>query len=817
MDGGEKPSLAPSASHVFAPPAPLASSPAPFSPNSAPSLGDVLLNFHSSHLPHSQPSEVQLFIYGFVLVLIPTATILGNVLVIISVLRFKSLHSAINFLILGLAIADLMVALFVMPYAVYVYVQGGRWLLGPLMCNLYLSSDVACSTASIILLALISFDRYQAISHPIQYSRQAQNIARVVRLFVGVWVYSLLVASPIVLGFNDPPPPDNTSGVFEPFECRFYSPWFSLLSSLVSFLLPCCVVIFVYVRIIRALRRRERAAKARKQAAANSAAHHQQATASASERAQFTSGQQMESEEAGEIVAGPAINMMMIALPSLNRQMRRYERHRRALEEAAIAEDELSSSDSLSDDVRILTNDFFSEVLTSNSKASASLEPPGGSHTNASLFGGFRASFSGAMDLRKKSMAEEIVPTIFVPRKRSACDFGTFSSPREVLRKNTAPMKIRLASVRDANSERRENEMIGRCQLLSPCAGSVDWSAPTSRKNSEMPRGNVQQQRRHRQQHVTARRGALSFPLVRRIALGRDIRVNHYLLNDGEDTSEDLIVPDRTTTTAVLHMSNGGGRVLLGEAEVQSVHRQNGGGESPKTRNGAFFGSVSFRGPSLAVPSLPPFRRGNSAIELGGRRAAEDDDDSKELPKTTSARMANDNVTKEAEQNERARNTVVLSADTVPNSLRMPKAAVTGTASLGTEKPPPPPPAPRVAVAQQQSEQGSRRDRHASLRRKVHKSQRKEKRATKTLGIVVGTFLCCWVPFFSLNIANALCVEMDAGWCQIGFGPFFYSTWIGYMNSFMNPVIYTIFNAEFRRAFKSLLLGRRGNTFARRN
>uniref|UniRef100_A0A183BWY1 G_PROTEIN_RECEP_F1_2 domain-containing protein n=1 Tax=Globodera pallida TaxID=36090 RepID=A0A183BWY1_GLOPA len=522
MDGGEEPSLAPSASH---------------------------------------PSEVQLFIYGFVLVLIPTATILGNVLVIISVLRFKSLHSAINFLILGLAIADLMVALFVMPYAVYVYVQGGRWLLGQ-----SISPDVACSTASIILLALISFDRYQAISHPIQYSRQAQNIARVVRLFVGVWVYSLLVASPIVLGFNDPPPADNTSGVFEPFECRFYSPWFSLLSSLVSFLLPCCVVIFVYVRIIRALRRRERAAKARKQAAANSAAQHQQATASGSE------------------------------------------------------------------------------------------------------------------------------------------------------------------SVRDANSDRRENELIGRCQLLSPCAGSVDWSAPTSRKNSEMPRGNVPQQRRHRQQHVTARRGALSFPLVRRIALGRDIRVNHYLLNDGEDTSEDLIVPERTTTTTVLHMSNGGGRVLLGEAEVQSVQRQNVGGESPKTRNGAFFGSVSFRGPSLAVPSLPPFRRGNSAIELGGRRAAEDDD-SKELAMTTSARMANDNATKEAEQNERARNTVVLStADTVPNPLPMPKAAVTGTVSLGTEKPPPP---ARAAVAQQQSEQGSRRDRHASLRRKVHKSQRKEKRATK--------------------------------------------------------------------------------------
>lgn len=38
---------------------------------------------------------------------------------------------------------------------------------------------------------------------------------------------------------------------------------------------------------------------------------------------------------------------------------------------------------------------------------------------------------------------------------------------------------------------------------------------------------------------------------------------------------------------------------------------------------------------------------------------------------------------------------------------------------------------------------------------------------------------------------------------------FFYSTWLGYMNSFMNPIIYTIFNTEFRRAFKSIIFGRK--------
>jgi len=29
--------------------------------------------------------------------------------------------------------------------------------------------------------------------------------------------------------------------------------------------------------------------------------------------------------------------------------------------------------------------------------------------------------------------------------------------------------------------------------------------------------------------------------------------------------------------------------------------------------------------------------------------------------------------------------------------------------------------------------------------------------------------------------------------------------WLGYINSFLNPLIYTIFNVEFRRAFNNIL------------
>ena len=68
------------------------------------------------------------------------------------------------------------------------------------MCDIYSASDVACSTASILLLAVISVDRYRAVSRPIQYSRQSMNIRRVVFYIIGIWVASCAVASPIVLG-----------------------------------------------------------------------------------------------------------------------------------------------------------------------------------------------------------------------------------------------------------------------------------------------------------------------------------------------------------------------------------------------------------------------------------------------------------------------------------------------------------------------------------------------------------------------------------------------------------------------------------------
>ncbi|XP_007456957.1 PREDICTED: alpha-2C adrenergic receptor [Lipotes vexillifer] len=100
-----------------------------------------------------------------------------------------------------------------------------------------------------------------------------------------------------------------------------------------------------------------------------------------------------------------------------------------------------------------------------------------------------------------------------------------------------------------------------------------------------------------------------------------------------------------------------------------------------------------------------------------------------------------------------------------------------------------------------------RRARSSVCRRKV--AQAREKRFTFVLAVVMGVFVLCWFPFFFSYSLYGICREA----CQVP-GPLFkFFFWIGYCNSSLNPVIYTVFNQDFRRSFKHILFRRRRKGF----
>jgi len=77
----------------------------------------------------------------------------------------------------------------------------------------------------------------------------------------------------------------------------------------------------------------------------------------------------------------------------------------------------------------------------------------------------------------------------------------------------------------------------------------------------------------------------------------------------------------------------------------------------------------------------------------------------------------------------------------------------------------------------------------------------RERRLSRTLGIIISVFLLCWLPFFVLYLLSAF-IDVSK-YIQEPLPTFI--LWLGYINSAVNPLIYTIFNVEFRTAFKRLL------------
>lgn len=189
-------------------------------------------------------------VLSIVLGLMILVTVIGNVFVIAAILLERNLQNVANYLIVSLAVADLMVACLVMPLGA-VYVISNNWMMGPEICDLWTSTDVLCCTASILHLVAIAVDRYWAVTD-VDYIH-TRNSRRIGIMIIIIWIIALIVSlAPQIPQFKDP---DYITRIEEKKQCIVSQDLkYQIFATSSTFYVPLLMIFVLYWKIFQAAR-----------------------------------------------------------------------------------------------------------------------------------------------------------------------------------------------------------------------------------------------------------------------------------------------------------------------------------------------------------------------------------------------------------------------------------------------------------------------------------------------------------------------------------------------------------------------------------
>ncbi|XP_072123774.1 muscarinic acetylcholine receptor M2-like [Mobula birostris] len=180
-------------------------------------------------------------------------TIIGNILVMLSIKVNRQLQTINNYFIFSLACADLIIGVFSMNlYTIYIVI--GYWPMGPVVCDLWLALDYVVSNASVMNLLIISFDRYFCVTKPLSYPvKRTTKMAGM--MITAAWVLSFILWAPAILFWQF-----IVGGrTVKEGECHvqfFSNPVVTFGTAIAAFYLPVITMTILYVHISRASKSR---------------------------------------------------------------------------------------------------------------------------------------------------------------------------------------------------------------------------------------------------------------------------------------------------------------------------------------------------------------------------------------------------------------------------------------------------------------------------------------------------------------------------------------------------------------------------------
>lgn len=175
----------------------------------------------------------------------------GNLLVCLVILKHRNLKAPTNYYLFSLAISDLLVLLCGMPLEVYEMWNNYPFLFGLVGCYFKTAFFETACFASIMIVTMVSTERYMAVLHPFQ-ARLKNTQQRALRIILILWLLSVLFSLPntsvhgIVLQYF----PNHTevpgSAICAVVKSLWIYNWIIQLTSLLFYVLPMSVISVLY-------------------------------------------------------------------------------------------------------------------------------------------------------------------------------------------------------------------------------------------------------------------------------------------------------------------------------------------------------------------------------------------------------------------------------------------------------------------------------------------------------------------------------------------------------------------------------------------
>ncbi|XP_035670111.1 neuropeptide FF receptor 2-like [Branchiostoma floridae] len=210
------------------------------------------INWTVSTATRLKQSVPVIALFGVSYFLIFALCVVGNTLVCFVVIKIPRMRTVTNYFILNLAVSDLLVGIFCMPFTLVDNIVLG-WPFGDVMCRLVPFMQTTSVIASVFTLLAIAVDRFYAVVLP---TKPKLSVSQMVKAVTTIWVFALSVSLPLIIFKHDTEYPDPEGDVIflvhycdEQWPAGDVSKYYSLSLFILSYLVPLGIILVLYVLI----------------------------------------------------------------------------------------------------------------------------------------------------------------------------------------------------------------------------------------------------------------------------------------------------------------------------------------------------------------------------------------------------------------------------------------------------------------------------------------------------------------------------------------------------------------------------------------